>query len=67
MLHILSDQEGVISVLSYEGITGASVCDSNLPPDLFLMVGLGKYRFLNGQIIAVPGWEMPEPELLGPQ
>lgn len=59
MIFIIADQAGRIEVISVVYIAGSELFTGTVPEDIFDLVGLGKYTYVEGQLLAVEGWVMP--------
>ncbi|QKJ28420.1 hypothetical protein HQ865_01145 [Mucilaginibacter mali] len=64
-MYIRSDENGNINLISIYDIEGCQLYNGALPTDFYETVGLGKYLFIDGQIVAAIEWEFPAiPEII---
>lgn len=59
MIYIKADEEGTIQVISLEPLENCVPYSGYVPKDLIVKFSVGKYKFIDGQVIKVAGWVMP--------
>lgn len=58
-MYIRADINGGILLISVAENENCVSYTGAVPADFFAKVGLGKYQFINNEIVAVPAWTMP--------
>lgn len=59
-MYIRAVNDGIIILASIEEIEGTVFYSGEIPNDFMLLFSLGKYLFVNGEIVEAQNWVMPK-------
>lgn len=62
-MYIRANEDGIINLFGPTGIQGSVEYTGEIPGDFESLVGMGKYLFLDGEIVTSPDWIEPIPTI----